>query len=68
LKRLSEHEETAKDAADHDNSISTLSEIALTIGASPRDSCNHCYMTRALEISKEVEGQVLEAPPSLVPF
>jgi len=48
--------------------MSTLGEIALTIGTSPRDSCNHCYMTRALEISKEVEGQVLEAPPSLVPF
>lgn len=38
------------------------------MGASPGDSCNSYYMGRALEITEEVEGQVLEAPPGFVPF
>jgi hypothetical protein len=38
------------------------------MGASPGDSCNSYYMGRALEITEEVEGQVLEAPPSIIPF
>jgi len=33
LKRLCEHEEAAKEAAEQENSMSTFGEIALTIGA-----------------------------------
>jgi len=38
------------------------------MGPSLEDSCNSCYMGSALEIMGEVEGQILEVPPSLIPF
>ena len=66
--RLCRHEKAAKEAAEKENAISSIGKISQTLGGPPQDSCNHCYVTRALEITKEVECQVLEAPPSLVPF
>jgi len=38
------------------------------MAASLEDSCNNCSMGAALEIMEEVEGQILEVPPSLIPF
>ena len=38
------------------------------MAASLEDSCNNCSMGAALEIIEEVEGQILEVPPSLIPF
>ena len=68
LQGLCGHKEAAEEAAKQGNLISTIDQIAQIMGASPADSCNTCYMGRALEITKKVEGQVLEAPPSFIPF
>jgi hypothetical protein len=38
------------------------------MGAYPEDSCNDCYMARALKLTEQVEGQVIDAPPGFVPL
>ena len=68
LKGRCAHEKAAEVAAKQENYISTIDGFVRTMGASPGGSCNNCYMGRALEKTKKVEGQVLEAPPSLIPF
>ena len=41
--------------------------MLLSRGTIVSDSCNKRYAGRALEKTKDVEGQILEAPTSLIP-
>jgi hypothetical protein len=37
-------------------------------GVSWRDLCKHSHNATLLEIAKEIESQIVEAPPDLSPF